>query len=326
MKLSRWPVFFVTAAMLAGCGAAGSSGGAGTSAPNTMTAIKVDATSLDASAAFWANAPKTDVVTKAAKKGAADGPKVTLQAAYDGQNIVVRAEWADSTDSWQRNVWKYDGTAWKRGGEQDRLAFAFPMSNNAAFASKGCGAICHNQETDDTKWWMGTDTADTKIDLWQWQSAATNPVNQADDQWWGPKPVITSTTGRQNDKLDSGGSKTNATKDGKAPAFVSKNGLDVHYLLAGDEVAIDLSKIASGAIIPGSILSPFKGSRGDISAQGTYANGKWVVVISRALNTGHDDDAVLTPPKPMPFGLAVFDNSGDLNHVVAPDVLTLAWQ
>jgi hypothetical protein len=323
MKVSTWPVLLVAGMLLSACA---SSGGAVTSPPNTLTAVKVDATSLDASASYWANAPKTTVPTKAAKKGAADGATVTLQAVYDGTNIAIRAEWSDTSDSWVRNAWKYDGANWKRGGEQDRFALTFPIENNAEFASKGCGAICHNQETDDTKWWMGTESTDVKLDLWQWQSAATNPNNQADDQWWGTKPTITSTTGRRSDAVESGGNKANTAKDGKGPAFMNKSGVNAHYILAGEEVPLDMSKITSGAIIPGTILTPYKGSRGDIQVKGTYANGKWVVVISRALNTGHDDDTVLIPPKQVPFGLAVFDNSGDLEHTIGPDALTLVWK
>ncbi len=316
------PILIASAIALSACAGAAPAA----SPPNTLTAVKVDAVSLDAAAAIWNNAPKTAVATKAAGKGAKPGPAVQLQAVYDGSNVAVRAEWADATDSWQRNVWTYDGTAWKRGGEQDRMSFAFPMSNNAEFASKGCGAICHNQDADEAKWWMGTDSADVKIDLWQWQSASTNPVNQADDAWWGPKPVITSTTGRRSDVADSGGSKANNAADGKGPAFMSKNGLTAHFLLAGEEVPLDMSKITSGAVIPGSILAPYKGSRGDVDAKGTYANGKWVVVFSRKLNTGRDDDVVLTPPKAVPFGVGVFDNSGDLEHEISQDVITLAWK
>ena len=48
--------------------------------------------------------------------------------------------------------------------------------------------------------------------------------------------------------------------------------------------------------------------------------------MSRALNTNHDDDAVLIPPKSVPFGLAVWNNAGDLDHTVGPEVLTLQWK
>jgi hypothetical protein len=104
------------------------------------------------------------------------------------------------------------------------------------------------------------------------------------------------------------------------------SGTDAHYILAGQQAPIDMSKIKAGAIIPGSILAPYTGSRGDVVAKGTYADGKWVVVLTRALNTGNNDDAVLTPPKPMPFGVALFNNAGDVDHTVAPDMLTLAWK
>jgi len=46
----------------------------------------------------------------------------------------------------------------------------------------------------------------------------------------------------------------------------------------------------------------------------------------RALDTGHDDDVVFTPPKPYPLGLSVTNNGGGLEHTNAPDVLTLEWQ
>ncbi|HEY3341047.1 MAG TPA: ethylbenzene dehydrogenase-related protein [Anaerolineae bacterium] len=327
MKLSPLPLVLVTASMmLAACGGSG----AVASAPNTLTAVKVDAVSADAAAAIWSNAPKMTVTTRDVKKGGTATAAITMQAVYDGSNIAFRAEWADTTDSWQRSVWSYDGTSWKRGGDQDRLSLAFSMSNNAAFASKGCGAICHNQDTDETKWWMGTDTADVKIDMWQWQSAATNPAGYDDDGWWGTKPLITSTTGRADDKNTGGGPVANNaiagnTKDG-GPAFVNVSGTDAHYILAGQQAPIDMSKIKAGAIIPGSILAPYTGSRGDVAAKGTYTDGKWVVVLTRALNTGNSDDAVLIPSKQMPFGVALFNNAGDVNHTVAPDVLTLAWK
>lgn len=308
---------------LTACGAAS---GPVTSPPNTLTAVKVDAVSTDAAAAMWANAPKTSVTSKVPDKKAEVGATVTLQAVYDGKNIAIRAEWDDKTDSWQRNIWTYDGTAWKRAGEQDRLALAFPIGNNAEFASKGCGVICHNQDADEAKWWMGTDSADVRVDFWQWQGASTNPAGYADDSYFSAKATITSTTGRANDANTGGGPKTNAAADGKGPAFMNKSGVDAHYILAGEEVALDMAKVKAGSQIPSSILSKYAGSRGDITAKGKWANGKWVVVMVRALDTGNKDDAAFQPPKAVPFGLGVFDNSGDLEHAVSQDVLTLAWK
>jgi ethylbenzene dehydrogenase len=323
MKTRSLLVFVVAAlsVFLAACDS-----GAAVSPPNTLAAVKVSAISLDGSASIWANAPKMTVATKAVKKGEADGPIVTMQAVYDDKNVALRAEWTDSTDSWQRNAWTWDGAAWKRAGDQDRFAITFPFSNNADFSSKGCAAICHNQDTDATKWWMGTDSADVKLDMWQWQSASTNPVGQAADAYFGPKANPTATTGRTNDAIDGAASPANATADGKTPMYMSKNGTSAHYILKGEEVPLDMSKITPGTVIPGTILIPVKGSRGDVAAKGLYADTKWVVVLSRSLNTGNSDDAELVPPKPVPFGMAVFDNSGDEEHRVGPDVLTLTWK
>ena len=98
------------------------------------------------------------------------------------------------------------------------------------------------------------------------------------------------------------------------------------FILAVQEVDIDPSKLETGAVVPGYIVEKLVGSRGDISANGKWEDGKWVVVIVRDLDTGHDDDAVFIPPKPISFGLSVIDNGGGLDHTNAPDVLTLEWQ
>ncbi|NJM41548.1 MAG: ethylbenzene dehydrogenase, partial [Anaerolineae bacterium] len=81
-----------------------------------------------------------------------------------------------------------------------------------------------------------------------------------------------------------------------------------------------------GDIIPGFIVSPFVGSRGDLTANGTWKDGKWVVVLVRALNTGHDDDVSFTPPKPYAFGLSVTDNEGGMKHTIVQGALKLEWQ
>ena len=74
------------------------------------------------------------------------------------------------------------------------------------------------------------------------------------------------------------------------------------------------------------MLAKAVGSRGDVEANGVWANGKWVVVQRRLLNTTHTDDASFTPPKPVPFGMAVADSAGDLDHKISKDPLTLDWK
>ncbi len=316
--------------LLAACGggsAEPAADNAPASQPGTLTAVKVDATSLDANAPYWANAPVLSVDTKAAVDGNPDGSTVKLQAVYDGQYLVIRSEWADPTESVLKNAWTWDGTAFTKSGDEDRIMITWPIGNNAEFASKGCAAACHNSSENQDEWWMGSDNANIRYDNWHWKSARTNPLGYTDDQWWSvlADPADPESS-RYGDAKDSGGYSDNVNEDKSGPQYMNGAGITGDFIFKGDEVAIDTAALVAGDVIPGLVLAKPVGSRGDIDANGVWINGNWVVVQRRLLNTGHDDDAVFTPPKPMPFGLSVVDNGGGLPHTVGPDVLTLEWK
>jgi hypothetical protein len=324
MKYARISLILSLAAslLLAACGV-GSTGAAGS---NTLAAVKVDQVTLDSAAAFWANAPKLEVTTKPVEEDKPDGPVVALQAAYDANNLVIRAEWADSSESILKGAWLWDGSTFTRqGGNEDRLMFMWPIGNDAQFASKGCAAACHNQEPDKDDWWMGAASAETRYDVWQWQSARTHPANQADDEWLGHGQSLDDRP-RQGDAKESGGAETNQNEAKDGPAFMHATDLASPFIVAGQETPLDSATLGTGATVPGYVVSPFVGSRGDVSTQAHWAEGKWVVVVMRPLNTGHDDDAVFTPPKPLPFGVSVVDDGAGLDHTTAAEVLTLEWK
>ncbi|MCX6048693.1 MAG: ethylbenzene dehydrogenase-related protein [Chloroflexi bacterium] len=300
----------------------------GATAPsNTITAVKVDTLTTDSAAAYWANAPVSTVHTKATEKGKADGPDVNIQAAYDGKNIAMRLEWADTTESNLNKAWTWDGSKFSRSKDLgDRMGVLFPIENNANFSSKGCAGACHNLDADPEKWWMGSESADSRFDLWQWTAASSNPVGQAQDEWMGaqedPADMESAT---HSDALKSGGSVSNVNKAKDGPAFMG-NDLSASFIITGEQTPIDTSKLTQGAVIPPSILAPWVGSRGDVQAKGVWKDGKWVVVLLRALDTGNDEDLVLTPPKAYPLGVAVFDHIDLVGHTTTADVLTLEWK
>jgi len=312
--------------VLAACSGGGSEPAAPESKLNTLTAVKVDATSLDLNAAYWANAPVMSVDTQPAAEGNPDGPVVKMQAVYDGEYIAIRAEWADPTES-LKNLWTWDGAAFTKSGDEDRLMMVFPIQNNAEFASKGCAAACHNSSENPDEWWMGSDDQALTYDAWHGKSTRTYPVGYVDDKWWGvqedPADVESS---RHGDAKDSGGEKTNANEAGDGPMFMNSEGPGPEFILTADAVPLDTSMLSTGDVIYGYTLEKPVGSRGDIEANAVWANGTWVVVYRRLLNTGHDDDVSFSPPKPAPFGMSVVDNGGGLPHTVAPDVLTLEWK
>lgn len=319
-------IFLLSSLSIAGCAGAVAPMGASTASPNALTAMKVDATSLDASAAYWGDAPKLEVATKAAKEGNPDGPEVTLQAVYDADTIVVRAEWADDTETLLKHAWTWDGNAFTQSGDEDRVMIAWPIGNNAEFSSKGCAAACHNTSEDSDDWWMGSDDESVRYDNWHWKSARTNAVGYADDQWWNvlsdPADVESS---RRSDAKESGGYSDNISEDGAGPHFMHKDGNGAQFIMAGDEVEVDMAALQPGDVIPGYVISKPVGSRGDVEANGVWADGKWIVVLRRPLDTGHDDDIAFTVGKPVPFGLSVVDDGGGVDHTTVPDVLTLQW-
>ncbi|UCH27761.1 MAG: hypothetical protein JSV66_09010 [Trueperaceae bacterium] len=293
----------------------------------TLTAVRASDLSLDAGAAYWTDAPTLEVQMVAAQEGDADGPVVMLQAVYDNDSIAIRAEWADATESVMKNAWTWDGTAFTKSGDEDRIMFAWPIGNNPDFASKGCTAACHNEGDDTSTWWMGSDSDDVRFDAWQWKAARTNPVGYIDDKWWGtltdPEDVESS---RHGDSREGGSYANNRNEEQTGPTFMSSEGTAARFIVDGQQIELDTSTLAVGDVIPGYILAAAVGSRGDIATRGVWTDGKWVVVLMRPLDTGHDDDTVFRVRRRTPFGLSVVDDGGGLSHTVGEEVLVLDWK
>jgi hypothetical protein len=294
---------------------------------NTLTAVRGRDLSLDADAAYWADAPVLEVPTIAALEGEPDGPTVTLQAVYDNDFLMIRAEWADATESVLKNAWTWDGTLFTKSGDEDRVMFVWPIGNIPDFASKGCTAACHNDGDDTASWWMGSDSDDVRYDAWQWKAARTNPVGYVDDKWWGtqtdPEDVESS---RHGDARDGGSYSNNRNEEQTGPLFMSQEGTLARFILDGEQIDLDLSALQPGDVIPGYILAYPPGSRGDVEANGVWQDGRWVVVMRRALDTGNDDDIVFRVRRRAPFGMAIVDDGGGLSHTITEGVLILDWR
>ena len=65
-----------------------------------------------------------------------------------------------------------------------------------------------------------------------------------------------------------------------------------------------------------------QGSIADIKAKGVWRDGHWYLEISRALNTGHADDAVVPANGEIQIALAAFNNVDGESHSVS-DALVL---
>jgi hypothetical protein len=312
--------------------ALGACGGGDDSSPNTLVAKKGAPSSLAADDAAWGKASAITIKTGVIEgsKAAAD-VEVSAKALYSGDDIWFRFEWADATESTAR-VWTWDGSAWKSSGNEDRLSLYWEITPIDKFQTRGCAVLCHNPDTDPIdKWYMIAPGVNDRADNWHWKAARTNPVGQADDKYLigeltDPEDIESANKG---DAKDKGGYKDNKAKDGKGPAMMQDPSKPPSagegVLLVSEAVALDVSKLKPGDTIPRELLEPWTGSRGDIEAKGTWANGKWTVVLHRKLDTGHEDDVKLVTGKTFPFGLAVHDNAGAVNHTVSSDVYLLKF-
>lgn len=82
------------------------------------------------------------------------------------------------------------------------------------------------------------------------------------------------------------------------------------YILDSEKLPLDASLFSAGDRIPGIIVSPIVGDRGDISAGWVWADRQWMLEFGRQLATGsefdvHFDGLTTT----YFFGVAAFDNA-----------------
>lgn len=317
------PLVFVVSLALTACG-----GGAIEGKEGTLIAARISTGSMDAAADFWARSPVLEVPTVDAEVPDSEaGPTIKLQAAYDDNYLYVRAEWHDATESVLKKGWTWDGEGFEQSGNEDRIMFLFPITNNAEFSSKGCAVACHNSADEQDTWWMGSDSDDVSYDLWHWKAARSNPVGYSDDQWLGPQ-IDTEDVESAHHGDERGGSQyaDNRNEDKTAPIYMHGSDLSAVFIFLGDEVDLDTSLLSAGDVVPGYVINRPDGSRGDIDAVGYWENGTWVVVLRRLLDTGNVDDVVFIPPKAVPFGVSIVDDGGGLPHTVGPDVIVLEWE
>jgi hypothetical protein len=82
--------------------------------------------------------------------------------------------------------------------------------------------------------------------------------------------------------------------------------------------------------VPGIVVAPFQGPRGDLTAKGLWKNGQWTVEIKRTLVTAGDkakeqDVQFDDLKRAYYFGVSVFDNS-QINHVYHEGVHRLTFK
>jgi hypothetical protein len=247
------------------------------SAPQTLTAHAIDhPISLDGQIDDWQGVAGTVV----SLSGAGGADRVELRAAIRGDRIYLVAIWDDPSESDLHKPYRWDEAShtYKKGDDmEDRFALSMRMS----------GDFTANK----------LDGSEFTADVWHWKAHRSNPAGLAHDKWW----------------------RVSRTPFDKSRAFETPGGETVHLARpsdAGDQLykvvryhvrqreTMPLYEINRGA----------RGSIADVNAAGVWRDGRWYLELSRRLDTGHDDDAVIPANGTMPFAIALFD--GVSNNLV----------
>jgi hypothetical protein len=277
--------------------------------------VKAEPTGLDDQ--VWSTAKAIEVPFEGKEQFAGKKASVTTKAVYTGDSIFFLFKWADPTLSISKEAWKYDGLKWSHmQGNEDRISLLFEINRIKNFATKGCAVTCHVPQgaTNAKEGKFGTLSEAEKGDLWHWKSARSDPAGVADDTWLTKTDMKKS--GRKSDKGKSGDTR-NMTEDKTKPKYMLAPGKKLaknDILLTSHAVEIsDYSVFKAGDTITYRMPNVPEGSSADIKAISQWVNGQWTVLLSRKLDTGHDDDVAFNPKKKYNFAMALFDDSGDEN-------------
>lgn len=295
-------------------------------AKQTVTAVSVKEAPSGLDDPLWQKTKAVEVPFEGKEKFAGKKAAVTVKALYTNDNIYFLFNWKDGTKSVVKDAWEFDGQKWNHlKGNEDRISLLFEIDRITNFATKGCAVTCHGPAGAPAKEFkFATATAAEKGDLWHWKAARSDPYKHADDSWLS---VAVDKTGRKNDS-GSGGDVKNEVEDKSKPRSMqdpSKPPSAPGFLLVEEAVEIkDYSAFKAGDRITYQMPKKPDGSRGDIKALSHYGDGAWTVMLSRKLDTTHEDDVAFNTKKKYSFAMALFDDSGDENSYDS-EVITLEF-
>ncbi|NLX13609.1 MAG: hypothetical protein GXY44_08155 [Phycisphaerales bacterium] len=243
--------------------------------------------------------------------------EMRLRAFHDGEELFVRADWDDEAEQYNLFPWRRTADGWERltgniENYEDKMSMVFPIEPSTRFERLGCAHSCHLGGGRV----YGYKSSPVLLDVWHWKRARTQTVGQVDDQYWTTGDYRErGQAGRRNEPAEAGGYEMNAVRGAQHPAYLpDPDGPPSPPGVILKDLAIDYSpdaagEIPEGAIIPGLVVAPFVGDRGDVRSLARFAEGRWHLIIRRKLATGSPYDVRFEPGGEYPFAAAAFDHT-----------------
>jgi hypothetical protein len=158
------------------------------------------------------------------------------------------------------------------------------------------------------------------LDLWMWRGARSGPIGYGDDAF-----VLDYRNADLGRSPFSGPAQPQWMYDAAATGYSAIPEsewdwmLDEAPLIPGvNAVPFDPNaQFNVGDLLPRQVLQEPTGSRADLLFNSRWENGRWVVEMRRALNTGNPEDKAFMPGQVYNVGLAIFDDhvSNRRHHV-----------
>jgi hypothetical protein len=166
--------------------------------------------------------------------------------------------------------------------------------------------------------------------MWHWKGVRTGTIGQVDDQYVDNTKYDKDKApeaGRKSDPNTGGGYKANVSDDKKGPKFglAGNKPAPPYWIVDAEKEPFDDSKYKAGDEVPGIIVAPFTGDRGDISAKSSWKDGVRTVEMARKRFTTSEFDVQFTDKKEYAFGIAVFDNA-QVRHAYTPGALKMVLE
>lgn len=228
--------------------------------------------------AAWRDAPEISVPLE----GTSAPREVRMRAVVHGERVYLLARWPDATeDRLHKLRVPKAGGGFQNGPErEDVFAVGFPISGE--FTGDMLSPL-------ECVW-----------DVWQWKSARTDAAGFAMDK--SHVHTLSDPGGKRHEQ---------ALEDGRR-LYIRRPedaGTSATATLPAPEKA-------DGPTAQFAAQTP-SGSAADVAARGAWHDGWWTLEMSRALVTGHADDAPFGAAD-VPFALAVLDRAEDEDHATSP--------
>jgi hypothetical protein len=262
--------------------------------------------------ALWKAAPITKMKLKET------GESVEVQALFTDTDIYVKAVYPDPTHDYIDRPWRFDGQAWSQIGQQDSLCFIWNVSDSIRdFNTKGFDVLDSGLALDQHPWDIYIDGGKADdVEPWFerqqgdfWSTGLQLPYGYAEDwvmkfdkKTWADGAWRAKVLNQHDAFVDGAAWSINKNDEWTQPRWALKPGIDL--LTYPYPVLADMVDYADHAPVAGE-LQPFVvynsrearwgGSKDDIPGVEKWSDGMWTVEMSRALDTGHNDDIQFDP-------------------------------